>query len=172
MATHPTEVPENTSLLQATKFMFSVPDLPFARYFCQSVNLPGLTANYAVHPTPFVDMKIHGDKLIYAPLVVTVLVDEDLKVWEETFNWMVSYGYPTTLQEYRHRGGQKRTPIYYDGVLTSLNNANLENVRFHFKELHPIGMSDIVFDTRQGAGELVYNITFVYDYYQIERISA
>ena len=48
-----TKIPENSSLLQATKYTFVIPELPFARYFCQKVDVPGVSTNAVNVPTPF-----------------------------------------------------------------------------------------------------------------------
>ena len=171
MTTSPrTDIPENTSTLQPTKYLFTIPDLPFAKYFCQKVNIPGISTTPVVFSNPFTDVKLHGDKPNFETFQITVIIDEDLRVFEETFNWIKSYSKPTKFEEYRNRDGKSRTPIYYDGVLTTLNNANLENIRFHFHHLHPYAITGLEFDTKLGSDEIVATVSFTYDYYDIERI--
>ena len=46
-------IPDNLSFLQTTKYTFIIPELPFARYFCQSVNLPGASTTEVAINTPF-----------------------------------------------------------------------------------------------------------------------
>lgn len=167
-----TSIPENTSLLQPTKFTFVVPDLPFATYFCQEANIPGISTNPVEQPNPFTSVWRHGDKPVWGDLSLTVLVDEDLRVWEETFNWIVSYVKPTDFAEYRNRNGQQRSPVYHDGVLTINTNANLPNLRILFKEIHPFSISPVTFDmTIPEAPVIRTTVLFKYDYFQFERMS-
>ena len=57
------QTPDNTSILQSTKFTFIIPDMPFLKYFCQTVNLPSVSTNEVMVPTPFSNTYRHGDKL-------------------------------------------------------------------------------------------------------------
>ena len=101
-------IPENTSILQPTKFTFVIPDLPFARYFCQTVSLPGISTSEVAVPSPFANTYRHGDKLVYDAFSINAIVDEELLVWEETYKWLLSMtnlkhslnmGYTTVLLE-------------------------------------------------------------------------
>ena len=65
------QIPDNTSFLQTTKFSFVIPNLPFAKYFCQTVTLPSITTSEALVSTPFSDTYRHGDKLTFDPLTIT-----------------------------------------------------------------------------------------------------
>ena len=93
-----TNTPENTSILQSTKFTFLIPDKPFLKYFCQTVSIPSVSTSEIQVPTPFSATYRHGEKLNYDALVITALMDEDLRVWEETYNWLVSLNYSAFSQ--------------------------------------------------------------------------
>jgi hypothetical protein len=165
-----THVPENTSQLQATKFTFVIPELPFARYFCQTVILPGVSTTPVTVQNPNVSIKLHGDKLIYGDLILTFLIDEDLRVWEETYNWIKALLRPVSTQQYGIRNGQKM-PNYYDGELTINSNANIPNLRIKFASCHPTDLSGITFNTTEtGDPTITASVTFAYDYFEIERI--
>lgn len=165
-----TRTPENTSLLQATKYTFTVPNLPFAKYFCQSVTMPGVATGAVPVSNPFSDVFRHGVKLSYEELSITFIVDEDLRVWEETYNWLRGVALPTKFQEYvKHY--DSRNPIYYDGILTVNTNANLPNVRFKFKDCHPTNLSGITFNTSDSADNTITaELRIRYDYFEIERL--
>lgn len=121
-------------------------------------------------PTPFSDTYRHGDKLVYEPITLTVIVDEDLKVWEETHNWLKALTSPTNFEEYR-RIKSRIIPAYYDGILTINTNANIPNLRLKFRNCHPISLGSIQFSSSDSADTTILtDITFRYDYYDIERI--
>ena len=62
--------PENTNLLQSTKFLLTFDRIRTTQYFCQTVNLPGVSLGEVSRATPFLDMYSTGTKLTYDPLVV------------------------------------------------------------------------------------------------------
>ena len=78
-----TRMPDNLSFTQPTKYSFVIPNLPFAKYFCQSVNIPGVSTSAAEVENPFSVTYRHGDKLVRDPLTITFLVDLCLVI--ETF---------------------------------------------------------------------------------------
>ena len=162
-------IPDNSNFLQTTKYTFIIPDLPFARYFCQTVNLPGVSTSEVAINSPFATTYRHGDTLAYESLVLSVLVDEDLRVWEETFKWLVSLTKPTNFREYV-KNNPSRAP-YYDGALTLNTNANLPNIRIKFTNCHPVSIGGLQFNTADSADTTpTFDITFRYDQFFIERI--
>lgn len=164
------KVPENVNILQPTKYTFIIPDLPFAKYFCQTVNLPGVSTSPVTIPTPFTDTYRHGDTLAFESFSINAIVDEDLRVWEETYKWLVSLTKPTKFEEYRNRKNTSNR-IYYDGFLTINTNANNPNLRIKFKDVHPVSLGGIQFSTTENAETIpTADVTFRYDYFEIERL--
>jgi hypothetical protein len=165
-----TRIPINTSFLQPTKFGFTFPTLPFLRYFCQSVIIPGVSTSPVRVSSPFVDTYRHGDKLVFDQLTVTALIDEDLRLWEETYNWIVGLTKPDRFPQYI-RSKDKKAQLYHDGVLTINTNANLPNIRITFTDCHPISLSPIQFATTETADTLLTSdIVFRYDQMEIVRL--
>lgn len=166
-----TNIPENTSILQPTKYTFIIPDLPFARYFCQTVNLPGVSTSPVSVPTPFSETFRHGDKLVYDQFSINAIVDEDLRVWEETHNWITSLTFPENFSQYRKRNGVQKTDAYYDGLLTINTNSNNPNIRIKFLHCHPVSLGSVQFSTSENAETIpTADIAFRYDRFVIERL--
>lgn len=165
-----TKIPENVSLMQATKYTFVIPDLPFARYFCQTINLPDVATSAVEVPTQFSVIKRHGDTLRWSDLSMSVLVDEELRVWEETLEWLKSLTKPTKFEEYSKRKGitfQK----YYDGILTINTNANVPQMNIKFFNVHPTMIGQLIFDTTTSAEQTItLDMSFAYDYFEVQRI--
>lgn len=161
------QIPENTSFLQTTKFSFVIPNLPFAKYFCQTVTLPSISTSEVLVSTPLSDTYRHGDKLVFDPLTITFLVDEDLRVWEETYIWLCTLTKPRQFKEFAPRFREK----YYDGILTINNNANIPNLRIKYHNCHPTSLGTIQFATTDNADITpVCDLTFRYDNFEIERL--
>lgn len=171
MATHiDSNIPENTSILQTTKFSFIIPELPFARYYCQTVSLPGVSTNAVEMQNPFSSTYRHGDKLNYESFTINAIVDEDLRVWEETYLWLLSLTKPDGFEQYAVYKGKKRQ-LYFDGVLTINTNANNPNVRIKFRECHPVSLGSIKFNTADNAETIpTADIEFRYDSFEFERL--
>jgi len=165
-----TQIPENTSFVQPTKFTFTFPQLPFLRYFSQTATIPGVSTSEITVPTPFVNTFRHGEKLSYETFTINALVDEDLRVWQESYDWLVALTKPTRFEEYK-RFKSSEGSLYHDAFLTINTNANLPNIRFKFKDCHPLSMGSLAFSSADNADTtMTLDITFRYDYFELERI--
>ena len=162
--------PENSSFLQANKFTFSFATLPFLKYFCQTINIPGVSTSPVTVDNPFSNTYRHGDKLMYDQMNITILIDEDMRVWEETYNWLLALTYPKEFRQYYINTNGKQT-AYHDGVLTINTNANNPNIRFKFENCHPLSLGGINFAVQETAQTvLTADISFRYDRFTIERV--
>jgi len=165
-----TTIPQNTSFLQSTKYTFVIPTLPFARYFCQSINLPGVTSNEIEVATPYSSTYRHPTKMAFEPFSISFLIDEDIKVWEETYKWIVSLTRPESNKQYVKYRDKEASP-YHDGVLTLNTNANIPNIRIKFKNVFPVSLGGIQFGTTVSADNtLTADVTFRYDTFEFQRL--
>lgn len=164
--------PQNTSILQLTKFTFLIPDKPYLKYFCQTATIPGASTSEIAVPTPFSTTYRHGEKLVYESLTLTALMDEDLKTWEESYKWLSSLTRPESFSQYPKKSNRDiQTPLYFDGYLTVNTNANNPNIRFKFRNCHPVSIGGLSFDTKTDADNIpTCDFTFRYDFYEIERL--
>lgn len=172
--------PTNKDLLQSTKFRLVFSNLPGITYFCQSINLPGVSLSEVPRNTPFIDLYVPGEKLIYDVLNITFLVDEDLRAWEQIHDWIRALTFPTDFSEYADlpritnsgfRSFSRQQPQYVDASFTAFTNKNNENIRFNFKELFPTTLSSIQFNASDTADNIITaDASFRFSYYNIERI--
>jgi hypothetical protein len=165
-----TKIPENTSFLQPTKFTLVFPTLPFLRYFGQTATVPGISTSPVSVETPFSNTWRHGDKLVYSELSVNAIIDEDMRLWEETYNWLVALTKPQSFTQYI-RYHNKKEMVYHDAILTINTNANNPNIRFKFTNLHPISLGGVNFNVSDNANTtLTADIIFRYDYFELLRL--
>lgn len=163
--------PQNSSILQLTRFTFIIPDKPYLKYFCQTVSIPSVSINPVTVPTPLTNTYRHGDKMEFDALTITAIVDEDMRIWQETYDWMKGLANPVTTDQYLRKNLQDRSPLYFDGFLTVNTNANNPNIRFKFLNCHPISLGGIDFDTKTDADNIpTCTIQFRYDIFEVERI--
>lgn len=165
-----TTIPDNTSFLQTTRYTFIIPNLPFAKYFCQSINLPGVSSNEIEVATPYSNVYRHPTKMTFEPFSISFLIDEDLRVWEETYKWIVSLTRPESGKQYVKSRDKDASP-YQDGMLTVNTNANIPNIRIKFKNVFPVSLSGIQFGTTNSADTTpTADLTFRYDIFNFERL--
>lgn len=168
------KTPINQNQLQATKFQLIFPRISTAEYFCQSVNLPGISAEPIQQTTTFVPLYRPGNKTSYNSFVMSFIVDEDLAGYRLIHDWIRGYSFPTDFSEYRKLKRSNSDmgtapPQYSDATLTILSALNNSKIRINFIEIFPVGLSDINFETTSSANSpIVAQATFKYQYYNIE----
>lgn len=169
--------PLNTNLLQPTKYLLTFTKIPATQYFCQSINIPGVTVSQLQINTPVHDYYVAGNKQEHSNLNINFLLDEQIESWKNIFYWMKSFSSPKNIEE-RKRIEEllndvpglpiKGKGIYSDAVLTVLSNLNNPMYRIQYYNCFPISLSDITFDTRQSADDIMTaDASFVYEYFEI-----
>ena len=167
----------NTDLLQSAKFIFSIPRITATQFFCQAVNIPGVSTQSTLQSTPFSDLNIPGDKLVYQTLNVEFLIDEELQSWIDIHDWMRGIAFPETFEERQNLKFQTRFaeksqyPQFSDAELTTLAANNTAKVKFHFIDLFPIELSEIPLDIRIGSEKTITaTASFKFKRYDIIKI--
>ena len=176
-----TRQPQNTNLLQTTKFILTLPRITNTQYFCQDTILPGVSLAVISRVTPVVDLWSAGSKLSYNEFAVTFLVDEDLRAWTDIHDWMrgLSGGVDDNGDEWlranRKLAANPENPLqqYSDGILTIYSALNNPKIRIKYANMFPTELSDIRFDSTQGADTiLTATAKFRFDFFNIERLTS
>lgn len=159
--------PQNTNPLQASKFLLTFGRIPATQYFCQEVNLPGVTLGTVNRDTPFLDMYSPGTKLKYDDLDVSFIVDEELQSWKDMYNWFTSMADPDGFEGRDHPRELQKNKHLSDCTLTVLSALNNPVLRIQFTNCFPISMDAIQFDTKSDANHiLTCRATFRYQSYK------
>ena len=144
--------PKNMNPLADVQFKFDIAALPNTSFFIQTVSLPGITLIPAEIGTPQRQGFARSTGTIsYEELSMTFLVDEYLKNWMEIYNWIIS------------------EPTYTSGVLTILSSSMNPSIEAHFKQLFPISLSALDFDST--TADPIYHqatVSFKYTEYTIK----
>jgi len=176
-----TRGPTNRDLLQSTKFKLNFTRIPGTTFFCQTVNLPGVSLTEVPRNTPFVDLFVPGEKIIYDTLNITFLIDEYLITWLQLHDWIRAMTFPVDFKEYADMGKLSRVsefrrsaklpPQYSDATVTVYTNKNNPNYRINYKDLFPTTLSGIQFSSMDSAENIITaDASFRYSYYNIEKI--
>lgn len=159
--------PENTNPLQPTKFLLTFDRIRTTQYFCQTVNLPGVSLGEVSRATPFLDMYSPGTKLSYEPLSIEFILDQELQGWKNLYDWFISMADPDGFEK---RDGSKELQTnkhFSDATLSILSGLNNPLIRIHYTNLFPLSISDIRFDTTQSADTIMTaTATFRYQSYK------
>ena len=170
-----TRTPQNTNYLQPTKYVLQFDRIGSVQYFCQSVNIPGMNLGNDTYNTPLYDLPVAGNKLIYNPLNINFAIGEDLDSWKQMQLWFRAIASPVSFQERntltaaQNAYKAQQLTSYSDATLTVLSALNNPILRVHFYNAFPISLSDVLFDTKQSADEiLTADATFMFEYFDIE----
>ena len=178
--------PENQSLALGNKYRLAFNRIPEVTFFCQSVNIPGVSMTPTQFATPFTDLPLPGDKIQYDEFRISFLVDEDYKSWQSLYDWITAMTFPENFGQYRNLSQLKRNaislnlpsselldqlPQYSDAILTINTNKNNPNIRFKFKDLFPISVGAIdLSEEFTPENTMICDALFRYSYFTLERL--
>ena len=166
-------VPTNINPLSPNGFLFNIQKLPKISFFCQSVNLPGITLGAPEFGNPFNIAPIPGETLTYDQLTVQFLVDENMENYQSIYNWIVALGFPESYDQYITFTGNDTNNYselaknYSDATLQILTGNNNVAKSVQFIDLFPIGIDSLQFaGTNNDVQYLIGNATFRYGFYK------
>ena len=190
--------PTKIDYASPTQFKFSIIKLPKVEYFCTAVNIPGVNLGETTQATPLKKIPIPGDTLVYEPLQMTFLVDENLENFQEIHGWLVGLGFPRDNKEFRNllASGNDRFPTrntsnisteagktkyaaadagptLSDATLTVLSSKNNSQVEIRFRDMYPTGLTGLSYN--QQAADIDYltaTVSFSYLIYDFANIGS
>jgi len=162
-----TRSPENTNFLQPTKYLLTFDRIRTTQYFCQSVNLPGVSLGEVNRATPFLDMYSPGTKLSYELLNVEFILDEKLQGWKNLYDWFLTMADPDGFEKRDGSRELQNNKHLSDATLSILSGLNNPLIRIHYTNVFPLSISDIKFDSTQSADTIMTaTATFRYQSYK------
>jgi len=177
--------PTTYDFLRPNAFRFTIKDLPNASYTCQSANLPALALGFAQQPTPFVDIPVIGDKIVFGDFTIRFLISEDMSNYLELYTWLMALGFPKSYSQFSNfvlqkqnrfpfvtnKFGQTDALTYSDGTLTILDSTNNPKTNIIFKDLFPISLEALDFDVASASVEYFTAIAaFKYRMFEVEQL--
>ena len=170
--------PSNINHLTPIAYRFNIRKIPNVVYFCQSVNIPGISFSSTVQTTPFSPINIQGDTLFYEDLTIRFLVDEDLEAYTEIFNWITALTAPKAFSQYKTERDTNKVlrrstgNLFSSAELIILNNNMNPNKEVIFDDVFPVSLSSIEFDSGSTLDTLSATVTFKYTTYSIYSANA
>lgn len=166
-------IPSNINPLSPNGFKFNIQKMPELEYFCQEVNLPGITIGDPIMATPFRQIPLPGDHLTYDTLNVKFMISGDMENYIAIYNWIVALGFPESYNQYINYINENQLGMlselaksYSDAVLQILGNTNQVLRTITFKDIVPVSIGSLTFtSTSQDVQYLIGDATFRFSYY-------
>ena len=178
--------PSKSDYASPIQFRFKCTKLPTVEFFVQSANIPGVNLGSAQQNTTLYDIPLPGDKLTFAALDMSFLVDENLNNYKEIHDWIIGLGAPqnhtqfSTLRDTgtdRFPGQTTNSPnnntipdggTYSDATLTVLNSKNIAVTEIRFHNIFPTSLGALSYDVQASdVNYLSTSVDFSYMYYEI-----
>lgn len=168
------QLTQNKNFLSPTGFKFTLNRAPNLEYFCQSATLPSMNLGNVGLETPFTRIPVPGDHITFGELTITFRVDEDLQTYLEIYNWLIALGFPEGFSQYTltpdRTSTSTDTGIVTDARLHILNSHMNPNYTVQFRDLYPISISELQFDTKETDIDYVdCTASFVYKDFVIRK---
>ena len=163
------ELTDNFNYLQPTSFKLTVDrrNYPNLEFFLQSFVHPGMIMNSVEVPykkltgIPFI-----GDKLTFNELQANILLDEDMKSYDEMYSWMrriLDLGNVTAYE-----ATANTPPSVSDMTLTILSSHNNITRQIKFIDCIPTALTDIQFEsTAAGDSFISFGASFRFSYFEL-----
>lgn len=163
----------NRNFLSPVGFEFSITKHPKVSFFCNSVKLPDITLETLTQSTYLKDLDIASNKIQYGDLSIKFIIDEDMTNYIAIHNWITGIGFPETPEQYKNLITSENNindPLlqFSDGTIKILNSNYRPNITVSFKDLYPVNLSPLDFNST--AGDIEYftaAASFKYTIYNI-----
>jgi len=133
---------------------------PNAEFNVQTASIPEISVNAAQYATPQRTIEVSGDKVTYAPLTISFIIDENLTNYNEIHDWLFGL---VTVPEDRSVSKTRDMSLL---ILDSHNNVSRE---ITFTNAFPTSLSTLDFDAKSTDVEyLIADTTFSYSYFKVK----
>jgi hypothetical protein len=134
---------------------------------CQRVNLPGISIGDVSQPTTLgVTIPYPTLSATFEPLKIEFIVDDDLGNWKSIYSWMRNV---TNIEnDTEHNLDYQSWHIDANLFILDPINCNQTNLKITFKNVIPINLSGIAFQSDNADSNIVKaTANFKYSYYKL-----
>lgn len=171
-----------------TNHVINFQRMPNTSVLVQGCNLPGVTTNLARVGVPGPQLKFTGDKLNYEPLTITYMIDEEFRVHQELYAWLVGATGAEDRARYVPKFMDDQKDFLWDEVnpatryhratsttagLTIVSGGSKPLLRILFFNVYISALGPVDFNTTtlDTTIPLVSTATFEYDYWVMTPLS-
>lgn len=160
-----------TNYLSPLEFQVTVKRLPDVEFFTQALEIPSLSTAGIMVDNPFNYTHITPNKVTYANLNLSFIVDESMKNYRSVFDWITGVSFPQDFNQFKTLENSEEG-LTSDVTIIMMNSNKNPNLVVHFKDCFPISLSPIRLDTT--SPQLIYptaTASFTYTYFTIEQFN-
>lgn len=159
----------NINYLQPTSFKLVLDrkNYPNLEFFCQTITHPGmLISGVEVPYQKITGVPFPGDKLTFNELSANIILDEDMKGYDEMYQWI------RRLLDNNLKNPVDRTsevpPHYSDITLMILSSHNNTTKKVRYYDCIPTSLGDIQFEsTADGGTFITFSVSFRFAYFEL-----
>lgn len=150
--------------LRSNGFVFSLKRLPEVSFRLIQLELPSVQIEPVATQFQQAEQFFPGSQIQFDTFSIRFIVDEDLKNYNELYNWISQQQYATDYKP----SGPDEFFLVSDATLTTLNNSNAVNRTFFFHDMFPISLTGITFETNVSEPIAVEcSASFRYSYFEL-----
>lgn len=160
-----------TNYLSPVSFKVIVDRLPNVEFFTQRANIPSLSMGAPEQLSPLHRIYKTPDRIEYAELDLSFIVDEDMNNYGEILAWMEGMGSPERSDQ-RMAIERSSYGVVSDISILIENSSRKGNIKFTFTECFPIALSGLNLDVT--GTDIIYpevSVTMRYTNMRFEKIS-
>ena len=161
----------NLNYLQPTSYKLTIDreNYPNLEYFAQSVTHPGMIMNPVEMPYKQLSgIPFTGAKLTYNELSANLILDENLKSYDEMYSWMRRLLEQEEIPAIKRSHKLKIVPTYADITISILSSHNNKTKEIKYIDCIPIALGDITFEsTATGTEFVTFAISFRFSYFDL-----
>jgi hypothetical protein len=152
------------------EFRVLIKRLPTVEFTTQQAAIPNISADPITQPTRFNPVFTTPDKVNFANLDLSFIVDEDMINYREIFNWIMLAAFPENHEQH------DQIKVSTDGLFSDIsilitNSKKNSNLEVLYRNCFPISLGELQLDTTET--DVVYpkvNVTFQYDSFIIRKL--
>jgi len=159
----------NFNYLTTNYFQILISRAPTVSFFAQEVTCPAISMTELIQPTTLsTTVPLPGNAYTFMPLNIKFALDEDLRGWQEIYNWI------TTIGNFKNT---TNTVAYHDRfsdiTLRITNSAYKGKFEVVFRNAFPVALSEIPFTiTATDNVTLTATASFKYTYYDFKVLTS
>jgi len=157
--------PNEINQLNVVSFETNFTRLPNVNFFCQRINIPSIGLGLASQATPFSDIPVLGDKLLFEQLTLNFIVSEDLSNYLEIYNWLISIGFPENDTQFNLNNSNVEPTENLRSDMNIIINTNKSNPNYSitFRDAFPVSLGSIELDAAATSLEpIILDVSFAY----------
>lgn len=145
---------------KSTSYIFTIANNRDLTFKLQNASIGAVNLGTAPLGSRYIDLNLPDNKIEYGPMALNVLLSEDLQEWFHLYKWMTNIT----------RTNDAHLSLVHDAELTIMNAHNVPIMRFTYKNLYPISLSDIIYSVTDEETTLICPIVVQYDSFDVENL--